>query len=85
MSYDNQNFLCLHCSVDTLLIGEYYMVEDDVWAQTGLSGSDGMLCIACLENSIGRTLNAYDFPDLPVNTSIHFPKSPRILSRILNI
>jgi len=79
------NFNCIDCHLDTLEICEYYMVHNDIWRQANLSTADGMLCIGCLENRIGRTLNAHDFPDLPVNTSIHFPKSPRILSRILNI
>ena len=51
------NDFCLDCQINTLEAYEYYMVHDHVWSQTGLKKNDGMLCISCLENRIGRTLN----------------------------
>lgn len=76
-------FNCFDCNIDTLEIGEYYMVHHDVWEKSGLGAHDGFLCIQCLENRIGRSLNSFDFPDLPINNYFPFPKSQRILSRIL--
>lgn len=41
---------------------EWYMVRDDVWPDV-----DGFLCIACLEQRLGRMLTADDFTDAHVN------------------
>jgi hypothetical protein len=60
---------------------EYYMVHDHVWLQTGLQKNDGMLCISCLENRIGRTLNSKDFTDVVLNTSSFFPASSKLQDR----
>jgi len=68
--------------VDTLEIGEYYMVHSDVWKQSNLANTEGMLCIGCLENRIQRVLISSDFSDFPINSPFIFTKSARILSRI---
>jgi hypothetical protein len=66
---------CADCGVGTLTLGEYYMVHDNVWEQAwagrrkawhDVIGQE-ILCIGCLEQRIGRTLTADDFPDAPVN------------------
>jgi hypothetical protein len=75
-------FNCVDCGVDTLAIGEYYMVKDEVWEQAWVDrrrqrgprhwslrrsrrkqrhGRREILCIACLEVRIGRTLTRDDF------------------------
>lgn len=77
------NFDCIDCKVNTLKICEYYMVKNHVWYHTGLGPCDGMLCISCLENRIGRTLLSSDFVDLPINTT-KMLRSPRLISRINN-
>jgi hypothetical protein len=41
------------------------MVGDDVWAAAG--DPQGCLCIACLEERIGRRLTRADFDDVPMN------------------
>jgi len=41
------------------------MVTDAVWAEAG-AGSD-VLCVGCLEERVGRSLEPADFPPLPVN------------------
>lgn len=41
------------------------MVQDEVWMQAQLT--DGMLCIGCLEQRIGRGLQPSDFTDAPIN------------------
>jgi hypothetical protein len=37
------------------------MVRGEVWAASGLGGHDGMLCLADLDNRIGRPLTLEDF------------------------
>jgi hypothetical protein len=54
-------FRCVDCGKDTGG-GEYYTVEDDLWAASG--AEDGMLCLACLERRIGRPLTEDDFTAL---------------------
>lgn len=52
---------CHDCKRDTIDIGHYYMVHDDVWAASGLGKCDGMLCLDCLQGRIGRWLTIEDF------------------------
>lgn len=61
-----REFECIDCHENTHEIGEYYMVTDSVWTKAGMT--DGMLCIGCLEDRIGRRLTKKDFPDYPINT-----------------
>jgi len=58
-----RRFLCLDCRFDTL-DEHYYMVSDELWAATGLGPHDGMLCLYCLEQRIGRRLVFADFTAL---------------------
>ncbi|HEY6416798.1 MAG TPA: hypothetical protein VIX41_11185 [Acidimicrobiales bacterium] len=59
--------LCMDCRVDTALIGELYMVDDDVWHHATGSYDSGMLCIGCLEHRLGRQLEPGDFTAAPIN------------------
>lgn len=79
-------FTCLDCAACTLCIGEYYMVTDQVWERSGLSGYDGMLCIGCLEQRLGRMLHAKDFTDVPINQLADMTEdaSARFLDRLRN-
>jgi hypothetical protein len=51
------------------------MVYDDIWDQAGAPTREVMtenttgyyLCIACLEQRLGRRLTSADFPNYPVN------------------
>lgn len=70
-------FLCLDCHVSTERAQEYYMVQDDVWLSAVPDG-EGMLCIKCLEDRLGRPLNRNDFTDAPVNGGF-FPRSDRLI------
>lgn len=74
---------CLDCNVDTIAIAEYYMVSDDIWANSGVGplGREGMLCIGCLEGRLGRRLTADDFTDAPTNRCGR--RSERLLNRML--
>jgi hypothetical protein len=57
---------CLDCGVDTVALGEYYALHEDVWLRAHPAG-EGMLCIGCVERRLGRRLNALDFTAAPVN------------------
>jgi hypothetical protein len=62
--------LCLDCAVDTLEIGHYYMVCDELWAVAN-PDIKGMLCFDCLEGRLGRRLVVSDFEDdVPINFDI---------------
>jgi hypothetical protein len=63
------NWLCRDCGVDTVAIGEYYMVNNDVWLSAGMQigSAKGMLCIGCLEARLGRKLTPSDFPLWRIN------------------
>lgn len=75
-------FTCLDCAVDTDEIGEYYMVNDYVWKQTGIAPDGGKLCIGCLETRIGRRLMSSDFPHYPINYAGIFRQSDRLRNRM---
>lgn len=62
-------FICVDCKTDTSPLGlrQYYMVNDEVWEQSGMGKDDGMLCLLCLEARIGRDLKASDFTNIPMN------------------
>jgi hypothetical protein len=62
------------------------MVTDQVWERSGLAGDDGMLCIGCLEQRLGRMLHAKDFKDVPINqlADMTDDASARFLDRLRN-
>lgn len=76
----NEAWLCLDCSVHTGKIGEYYIIEDEVWELAEVD--EGMLCIGCLEVRIGRELVPSDFPDYPINDGVCFDQSDRLAARL---
>lgn len=52
-----------------------YMVTDEIWALSGIgpNDGDGLLCLSCLEERIGRYLVPDDFPDwIPANQTVLF-------------
>jgi hypothetical protein len=57
----DRTFHCVDCGKDTGSSGEYYMVADELWAETGLAPNGGMLCLVDLERRIGRRLTEDDF------------------------
>lgn len=63
--------------------GEIYMVEDEVWQDSG-APKDAYLCIGCLEIRIGRTITLWDFTDAPVNHPMFGWKSDRLLDRFFS-
>lgn len=70
------DFLCMDCHVDTDTIGEYFMLQHDLWTQID-PDRIGHLCIGCVETRLGRALTAADFLDAPVNTNPHPPIGPQ--------
>lgn len=90
MSYDETeqpSFLCNDCSVDCFIIGEYYMVHNHIWAQTGLGPDDGHLCISCIENRLNRKLSFKDFTLCALNWRNLFfitKSSDLLFSRLLS-
>jgi ribosomal protein L34E len=61
-------FECKDCGTSTHDMREYYMVHDSVWGDAGMNPYEGMLCIGCLEDRLGRRLTPADFTDAEVNT-----------------
>lgn len=77
----HESFNCLDCGDNTSDIHEYYTVHDEVWL-TAHPDDEGMLCIGCLENRLGRVLTPDDFPEYPINTTGFFNKSDRLRERL---
>jgi len=73
---------CRDCDIDTIQAGEYYSVLDEVWAEAGMRYNGGMLCISCLEQRIGRSLQPTDFKDCPLNRGWLRDKSQKLLDRL---
>jgi hypothetical protein len=61
---------CADCGLGTITAGEYYKVKDEIWEQAwagrrkswhGRVPGTEILCLACLEQRIGRKLMVCDF------------------------
>lgn len=78
--------LCSRCGADTLRLREFaYMVEDSVWRKACRRAQVsrlGFLCIGCLEEVLGRSLEPLDFKWVPLTWSPAWRRSPRLLHRI---
>ena len=68
---------CEDCGSD---YDEDYMVQNDIWKTYG--AGDGMLCIGCLGNRMGRKLRRQDFIDLPVSEINPETQSLRLQDRL---
>jgi hypothetical protein len=73
------DFSCHDCGVDTVEIGEYFMVHDSVWRK---AGGGSLLCIACLEKRLGREVDPRDFTLAACNLEMLHEGSPRIRGRM---
>ena len=80
--YYSGAFDCVDCGVHTADIGEYYMVNDDVWTVHGVN--TGMLCIGCLEHRMNRQLTSNDFSNCALNivNNNHYDQSQRLVDRL---
>lgn len=75
---------CADCGVSTFDIGEYYMVQDDIWKHVWKGRRRRpFLCIGCLEARLGRMLVASDFMDARVNDLADLGISTRMRDRML--
>ncbi len=61
-----RGFLCMDCGSDTYESNEFYMFADELWEQINPE-IDGMLCLVCAEDRLGRPLIAADFTPARVN------------------
>lgn len=77
-----ENFVCLDCGASTLELREYYMLENPVWLEAN-PADDGMLCIGCVEERLGRRLRPDDFMPIEMNRSERH--SERLSARILGL
>jgi hypothetical protein len=75
-------FDCRDCGAETSMLGEYYMVTDEVWQQSGLTHNGDMLCIGSLEAHLGRRLRAADFTWCPLNFEKALLGSERLRDRL---
>jgi hypothetical protein len=75
-------FFCMDCGCDTNANEQYYMIRDGLWKSVN-PRIDGMLCLMCLERRLGRSLRAFDFAQVPVNTlqAAHCPELAARLER----
>jgi hypothetical protein len=71
---------CFDCGSDE----DWYMLTDATWAATGM-GKRGHLCIACVEDRLGRLVTREDFTDAPIN-DLHEAgrRSERLIDRLLD-
>jgi hypothetical protein len=59
---------CIDCDKEIFWDSpDYYMVDDLIWADTGLEPHGGLLCLNCLETRIGRQITVDDLSDAMVN------------------
>ena len=75
-----KDFICMDYGINTHDINEYYMVQNKIWDKVNPQ-IEGMLCIGCLEDRMGRKLKPKDFTKCPVNDGI-FGMSERMRERI---
>jgi hypothetical protein len=71
----------LDCKRDTYKMNEYYMVINRTWRKAN-PAEDGMLCIGCLEERLGRQLSHHDFLWCPLNVENVFNGSKRLRDRL---
>lgn len=75
---------CNDCGMLTAPEGapdEWYEVRDEVWLAAGMT-VQGILCIGCLENRLGRELSARDFENAALNDPAFGWHSDRLNDRL---
>ena len=59
---NNRNWLCMDCGKNTLESPDYYMLRNRLWRMlVSRNQRHGMLCLACVEQRLGRSLIPDDF------------------------
>jgi hypothetical protein len=75
-----ESWRCLFCRKWTC--DEYYMLRDEIWMRA-VGQKDGMACIGCVEERLGRMLTHADFTDAVINHSGFSPdRSARLTDRL---
>lgn len=77
----SHRFRCTGCSVDTREVGEYYSLREAIWFAANYGTRDGMKCLTCVEEVLGRCLTHADFTYAPVN--FRFPMSKKMFQILL--
>ena len=82
---------CTDCSINLMKVNEFaYMVRDAIW-QASLSkarragrkvSTFDHLCVACLEQRLGRELGSLDFERVPLTYSRDYRRSKRLIGRM---
>jgi hypothetical protein len=57
----DKRIYCLDCGDEIAAKGDWCMLEDKVWAGTGIAPDGGVLCLECIEGRLGRYLETSDF------------------------
>jgi hypothetical protein len=68
---DARGLLCHDCGADTIALGEYYMVADEIWEAAWSNyqrkprderlPGDEVLCLVCLQKRLNRPVELSDF------------------------
>lgn len=77
----DRGFLCLDCTIYTSELGEYFTIRKATWL-AAVPEDDGMLCIGCVEQRLGRKLTYDDFTWSPINLRMMFTGSERLRDRM---
>jgi hypothetical protein len=73
---------CLDCGVNVIEVGDYCMVQEEIWRDTLALGWDDNLCIACIEKRLGRRLTPHDLKFGFTPAVEGYPKSDALTERI---
>jgi hypothetical protein len=73
---------CLDCGVNVIEIGDYCMVQSEIWRDQFGLGWDDNLCIACIEKRLGRRLTPHDLGFGFTPNVEGYPKSDALVERI---
>ena len=65
---EKKHWACMECSKDTFQDNkDYYMVTDAVWKAIA-KDVEGMMCMDCVEESLGHKLKAEEIMMVPLST-----------------
>jgi hypothetical protein len=73
---------CHDCGRDIIALGHHCMVLDEVWQATGLGPEDGTLCLAHLQQRLGRWLRYEDFQPTDRDNRASWQGARRMVSRV---
>ena len=71
---------CKDCGVNVIKAGDYCMIRSEIWKGDFGLGEDDNLCLACIEQRLGRPLTRRDMSSFPVSIEGH-PMSDTLAAR----